>query len=168
MTDLNGQPPGWNPVLYQVELIPQSVECIKTGSGLEIVVHHRRLTKQRGLFGVGRVASRGSPDRPPESHQGERGALRQDRKFTFVVGRAAILQRYRVVYREAHTLLEELTEATLAGTRKGLIWWKLLGDTAAVTALVDRLLHHVHVLKCGPRSWRTNAHTDLRPEEGMR
>ena len=23
MTDLNGQPPGWSPVLYQVELIPQ-------------------------------------------------------------------------------------------------------------------------------------------------
>ena len=31
----------------------------------------------------------------------------------------------------------------------------LLGDTAAVTALLDRLLHHAHVLKCGPRSWRT-------------
>jgi DNA replication protein DnaC len=25
---------------------------------------------------------------------------------------------------------------------------KLLGDTAAVIALLDRLLHHVHVLKC--------------------
>jgi DNA replication protein DnaC len=34
------------------------------------------------------------------------------------IGRAAILQGYRVVYREAHTLLEELAEATLAGTRK--------------------------------------------------
>ena len=34
-------------------------------------------------------------------------------------------------------------------------WGKLLGDTAAVTALLDRLLHHAHVLKCGPRSWRT-------------
>ena len=32
---------------------------------------------------------------------------------------------------------------------------KLLGDTAAVTALLDRLLHHAHVLTCGPRSWRT-------------
>jgi IstB-like ATP binding protein len=32
-------------------------------------------------------------------------------------------------------------------------WGKLLGDTAAVTALLDRLLHHAHVLKCGPRSW---------------
>ena len=29
-------------------------------------------------------------------------------------------------------------------------WGKLLGDTAAVTALLDRLLHHAHVLKCGP------------------
>jgi hypothetical protein len=25
------------------------------------------------------------------------------------------------------------------------------GDTAAVTALLDLLLHHAHVLKCGPR-----------------
>lgn len=31
-------------------------------------------------------------------------------------------------------------------------WDKLLGDTAAVTALLGRLLHHAHVLKCGPRS----------------
>ena len=34
-------------------------------------------------------------------------------------------------------------------------WGKLLGDAAAVTAMLDRVLHHGHVLKCGPRSWRT-------------
>ncbi len=34
-------------------------------------------------------------------------------------------------------------------------WGKLLGDVAAVGAMLDRLLHHGHVLKCGPRSWRT-------------
>ena len=34
-------------------------------------------------------------------------------------------------------------------------WGKLLGDIAAVSAMLDRLLHHGHVLKCGPRSWRT-------------
>ena len=34
-------------------------------------------------------------------------------------------------------------------------WGKVLGDTAAVTAMLDRLLHHGHLLKCGPRSWRT-------------
>ena len=44
-------------------------------------------------------------------------------------------------------------------------WGKLLGDTAAVTALLDRLLHHAHVLKCGPRSWRTKVQTDLRSED---
>jgi DNA replication protein DnaC len=130
------------------------------------------------------------------------------------IGHAAIQQGYRVLYREAHTLLEELTEATLAGARKAhfadlvtvplliiddlgmrklahtaaedlleLImrryerastiltsnrpvddWGKLLGDTAAVTALLDRLLHHAHILKCGPRSWRTKLHSDLQPE----
>jgi DNA replication protein DnaC len=34
-------------------------------------------------------------------------------------------------------------------------WGKLLGDSAAVSAMLDRLLHHAHVLKCGPRSYRT-------------
>ena len=34
-------------------------------------------------------------------------------------------------------------------------WGKLLADVAAVTAMLDRILHHGHVLKCGPRSWRT-------------
>ena len=130
------------------------------------------------------------------------------------IGRAAIQQGYRVVYREAHTLIEEIADASLGGTRKEYLadlasvplliiddlgmrklphtaaedllelvmrryerastvltsnrpvddWGKLLGDTAAVTALLDRLLHHAHVLKCGPRSWRTKVHTDLRQE----
>ena len=34
-------------------------------------------------------------------------------------------------------------------------WGKLLGDVADVSAILDRLLHHGHVLKCGPKSWRT-------------
>jgi DNA replication protein DnaC len=130
------------------------------------------------------------------------------------IGRAAIQQGYRVVYREAHTLIEEIAEATISGTRKEYLadlgavslliiddlgmrklphtaakdllelvmrryerastlltsnrpvddWGKLLGDTAAVTAILDRLLHHAHVLKCGPRSWRTKTHTDVSRE----
>jgi DNA replication protein DnaC len=43
-------------------------------------------------------------------------------------------------------------------------WGKLLGDTTAVTALLNRLLHHAHVLKCGPRSCRTKVHAGLRQE----
>ena len=131
------------------------------------------------------------------------------------IGHAAIQQGYRVVYREAHTLMEDFADATLDGTRKAMLadlatvpllilddlgmrklphtaaedllelimrryerastlltsnrpvddWGKLLGDTAAVTALLDRLLHHAHVLKCGPRSWRTKVHTDLRTDD---
>ena len=134
------------------------------------------------------------------------------------IGRAAIQQGHRVVYREAHTLIEEIADATLDGTRKEYLtdlatvplliiddlgmrklphtaaedllelvmrryerastlltsnrpvddWGKLLGDTAAVTALLDRLLHHAHVLKCGPRSWRTKVHTDLHQEVATR
>ena len=131
------------------------------------------------------------------------------------IGRAAILQGYRVVYREAHGLIVEIADATIDGTRKAYLadltsvpllivddlgmrklphtaaedllelvmrryertstlltsnrpvedWGKLMGDTAAVTALLDRLLHHAHVLKCGPRSWRANGHADLHPQE---
>jgi DNA replication protein DnaC len=134
------------------------------------------------------------------------------------LGRAAIQQGYRVIYREAHTLIEEIADATISGTRKEYLadlasvplliiddlgmrklphtaaedllelvmrryerastlltsnrpvddWGKLLGDTAAVTALLDRLLHHAHVLKCGPRSWRTKTHADLRQEEATK
>jgi DNA replication protein DnaC len=42
-------------------------------------------------------------------------------------------------------------------------WGKLLGDSAAVTAMLDRLLHHAHVVKFGPRSWRTKGKTQLSP-----
>ena len=38
--------------------------------------------------------------------------------LTQAIGRAAIQQDYRVIYREAHALLEELAEATLADPRK--------------------------------------------------
>ncbi len=124
------------------------------------------------------------------------------------IGVAVIQQGHRVLYREAHALVDELADAQLAGTRKPYLaqvttvpllvlddlgmkrlphtaaedlleivmrryerastlitsnrpvedWGKLLGDTAAVTALLDRLLHHAHVLTCGPRSWRTRLH----------
>jgi DNA replication protein DnaC len=121
------------------------------------------------------------------------------------IGQAVIQQGYKVLYRETHTLLDELADATLDGTRREFMewivslpllilddlgmrklpltaaedlleivmrryerastivtsnrpvedWGKLLGDAAAVTAMLDRLLHHGHLLKCGPRSWRT-------------
>ena len=38
--------------------------------------------------------------------------------FSTRIGQAAIQQGYRVLYRETHTLLDELAEATLDGTRK--------------------------------------------------
>jgi len=131
------------------------------------------------------------------------------------IGRAAIQQGVRVLYREAHVLVEELADAGLDGTRKERVselatvpllvlddlgmrklpataaedllelvmrryerastiftsnrpvedWGKLFGDTAAVAAMLDRLLHHGHVLKCGPRSWRTKNQGNLHQEE---
>jgi DNA replication protein DnaC len=129
------------------------------------------------------------------------------------IGQAVITQGYRVIYREAHILLEEIADATLDGTRKEHMellatvplliiddlgmrklpstaaeelleivmrryertstfltsnrpvedWGRMLGDSAAVTAMLDRLLHHGHIVKCGPRSWRTK--TDLPDQE---
>lgn len=134
------------------------------------------------------------------------------------IGRAAILQGHRVLYREAHALIEDIADATLDGTRRDLFadlttvplliiddlgmrklphtaaedllelvmrryerastiltsnrpvddWGKILGDNASVTALLDRLLHHGHILKCGPRSWRTKARADLHRQEATR
>ena len=49
----------------------------------------------------------------------------------------------------------ERASTLLTSNRPVEDWGKLLGDVAAVTAMRDRLLHHGHVLKCGPRSWRT-------------
>ena len=78
----------------------------------------------------------------------------------------------------AHTAAEDLLElimrryerasTLLTSNRPVDDWGKLLGDTAAVTALLDRLLHHAHVLKCGPRSWRTKVHTDLQSADSVR
>jgi DNA replication protein DnaC len=64
-----------------------------------------------------------------------------------------------------HTAAEDLLEiimrryerfsTLLTSNRPVEDWGKLLGDVAAVSAMLDRLPHHGHVLKCGPRSWRT-------------
>jgi DNA replication protein DnaC len=64
-----------------------------------------------------------------------------------------------------HTAAEDLLEIVmrryerastlLTSNRPVEDWGKLLGDIAAVSSMLDRLLHHGHVLKCGPRSWRT-------------
>ena len=77
-----------------------------------------------------------------------------------------------------HTAAEDLLEVImrryerastlLTSNRPVDDWGKLLGDTAAITALLDRLLHHAHVLKCGPRSWRTKVQPDLRTEEATK
>src|SRR6202049_1807244 len=47
------------------------------------------------------------------------------------IGHAAIQQGYRVTYREAHTLLEEMADASIDGTRK-----LLLADLATVPLLI--------------------------------
>jgi len=57
----------------------------------------------------------------------------------------------------------ERASTLLTSNRPVEDWGKLLGNSAAVTAMLDRLLHYGHVLKCGPRSWRTE--TDLPPQQ---
>ena len=58
----------------------------------------------------------------------------------------------------------ERASTLLTSNRPVEDWGKLLGDTAAVSAMLDRLLHHGHVLKCGPRSWRTKDAFTALPE----
>lgn len=53
----------------------------------------------------------------------------------------------------------ERASTILTSNRPVEDWGKLLGDAAAVGSMLDRLLHHGHVLKCGPRSWRTKTAT---------
>jgi len=129
------------------------------------------------------------------------------------IGHAVIEQGFRVIYREAHVLLEELAEAAIADERKEKMhelasaplliiddvgmrklpataaedllelimrryervstlltsnrpvddWVKFFGDAPAVSTMLDRLLHHGHVLKCGPRSWRTRHRLEQEP-----
>ena len=116
----------------------------------------------------------------------------------------AVQRGYKVLYREAHQLLEDIVEARQLGTIRKykaqiksldllviddlflrklpptagdeladllmsryekastLItsnrpfddWSKLLGDVVVVTPLLDRLLHHGHLLKFDGKSWR--------------
>jgi len=70
-----------------------------------------------------------------------------------------------------HTAAEDLLEiimrryerasTVLTSNRPVEDWGKLLGDSAAVTAMLDRLLHHAHVVRFGPKSWRTKTKGDL-------
>lgn len=116
----------------------------------------------------------------------------------------AVERGYKVIYREAHQLIEDITEARELGTIRKLRaqlqkaellviddlflrrlpatagdeladvlmsryekgstivtsnrviedWAKLLGDVVVVTPLLDRLMHHGHLLKFEGKSWR--------------
>ena len=65
------------------------------------------------------------------------------------IGRAAIQQGYRVLYREAHTLLEELADATLAGTRKEYVTELATVPLLIVDDLGMRKLAHTALLRTG-------------------
>jgi hypothetical protein len=171
-------------------------------------LHDKRL-KEAAFRDVGRTTARFVAQHEDALFLGPPGTGKSH--LAQAIGLAVIQQGYRVLYREAHVLLEELADAQLAGERKLYIervaavplliiddlgmrklpataaedlleivmrryerastiltsnrpvedWGKLLGDTAAVAAMLDRLLHHAHLLKCGPRSWRTKLQTDL-------
>jgi DNA replication protein DnaC len=117
---------------------------------------------------------------------------------------SAVSRGYKVLYREAHQLIEDITEARELGHLRKLRgqiasaellliddlflrklppaagdeladvlmarhekastmitsnrpledWTKLLGDVVVVTPLLDRLMHHGHLLKFDGKSWR--------------
>jgi len=62
----------------------------------------------------------------------------------------------------------ERSSTILTSNRPIEDWGQVLGDNAAVTAMLDRLLHHAHILKTGPRSWRTREMVPLRAESEAR
>ena len=120
------------------------------------------------------------------------------------LGMAAIHAGFRVIYREAHRLFEDLVLATAGGERSSLVakltevpllivddlgmrklpasaaedfleivmrryerastiitsnrplddWPKMFGDTPAVTAFLDRLMHHGHCIEIRGKSYR--------------
>jgi DNA replication protein DnaC len=120
------------------------------------------------------------------------------------LGMAALHAGFRVIYREAHRLFEDLMLASVSGKRAALVaklnevplliiddlgmrklpasaaedlleivmrryerastivtsnrpmddWPKLFGDTPAVTAFLDRLMHHSHLIEIRGKSYR--------------
>jgi len=120
------------------------------------------------------------------------------------IATTAVNQGFKVLYREAHLLIEEITEARELGALRKLRaqlgaadllviddlflrklpahagdeladvlmarhekastiitsnrplddWCRLLGDVVVVTPLLDRLMHHGHLLKFEGKSWR--------------
>jgi DNA replication protein DnaC len=125
------------------------------------------------------------------------------------IGMAAILAGFRVFYREAHVLFDELLLAGATGERGAVItayseiplliiddlgmrklpanaaedlleivmrryersstiltsnrpledWPKLFGDTPAVAAFLDRLMHHSHLIEIRGKSYRLHEHS---------
>ena len=125
------------------------------------------------------------------------------------IGMAAIHAGFRVLYREAHVLFEELLAASAIGERPEAIatyseipllivddlgmrklpanaaedlleivmrryerastiltsnrpledWPKLFGDTPAVAAFLDRLMHHSHLIEIRGKSYRLHEHS---------
>lgn len=125
------------------------------------------------------------------------------------IGMAAIHAGFRVFYREAHVLFEELLLATATGERGAAIamyseiplliiddlgmrklpasaaedlleivmrryerastiltsnrplddWPKIFGDTPAVAAFLDRLMHHSHLIEIRGKSYRLHEHS---------
>ena len=124
------------------------------------------------------------------------------------IGMAAILGGFRVLYREAHSLFDELLLANALGKRAETIamysdiplliiddlgmrklqanaaedlleivmrryerastiltsnrpledWAKIFGDTPAVAAFLDRLMHHSHLIEIRGKSYRLHEH----------
>jgi DNA replication protein DnaC len=57
----------------------------------------------------------------------------------------------------------ERASTLLASNRPVDDWGKLLGDSATVSDILDRLFHG-HVLKCGPRTWQSHVSSPGDPQ----
>ena len=135
----------------------------------------RKLRGERGreahpviVTGPGEEAQVDYGEGPMVRHP-ETGKYRRTRLFVMTLGCSRKAARLLVFESSAEVWarLHERASTLITSNRPVEDWGKLLGDTAAVSAMLDRLLHHGHVLKCGPRSWRTR-NGGLKQEDGTK
>jgi hypothetical protein len=182
-------------------------ECRRTGKRSGSALHSDHYDRRRAALSpsADRSGNEREPGQWPDSRQyvsASPGTGKSHVAKALALG--AVSRGYKVIYREAHHLIEDINEARELGeirkyraqmkstellviddlflrklpasagdeladvlmsryeksstiitsNRPFEDWAKLLGDVVVVTPLLDRLMHHGHLLKFEGKSWR--------------
>ena len=140
---------------YDVVAMPCRIKDADRKGKVESSVGHAQKTPLKGLHFESLEEAQTYLDRWEARWADTRihGTTKRQVAVMFAEGKPSLLPLVMRRHERASTLL--------TSNRPVEDWGKPLGDSAAVTAMLP-LLHHGHILKCGPRSWRTK--TDL-PEQ---